>query len=108
MQVWPRFEPKQDAERPNVRFRDVDTGSSWTGTGAWAAGNSHYKGQRLAVVPVDDAVDWTVMKYWYPELELHRDTDKPATASAPATPTPPAKAAKPASSRGSRRTVRNH
>jgi hypothetical protein len=92
MQVWPRFEPKADADRPQVRFRDVDTGSLWTAAGAWAAGNARYKGKRLTPIPVDDDVDWTVMRYWYPDLILHRDSDKPAVAApAPALPDSPAR-----------------
>ena len=87
-QVWPRFEAKHDPRRPDVMFRDVDTGSSWTAKGAWAGGNSQYKGKRLTPVPVDDSVDWSVLKYWYPDLELPRADEKPAIVTAPASPRP--------------------
>jgi hypothetical protein len=83
-QVWPRFEAKQDPRRPDVMFRDVDTGSSWTATGKWAGGNPRYKGTRLTPVPVDDSVDWTVMKFWYPDLELPSPDEKSAIAAPPA------------------------
>jgi hypothetical protein len=85
-QVWPRFEPKEVAGRPEVMFRDVDTGSYWTANGAWAGGNPRYKGKRLTPMPVDDSVDYTVLKYWCPDLELERGVPPPATVTAPALP----------------------
>jgi hypothetical protein len=101
--VWPRFEAKHDPRRPDVMFRDVDTGSSWTAGGAWAGGNPHYKGKRLTPVPVDDSVEWTVVKYWYPDLELPRADEKPASITPPASSSRPAPANKPP-----RRTRRPH
>ena len=95
-QVWPRFEPKQVAGRPDVMFRDVDTGSLWTGKGVWAGGNPQYKGKRLTPVAVDDSVDFNVLKYWYPGLELQRAGEPPATVTPPVPPAKPAQAPKPA------------
>jgi hypothetical protein len=51
-------------------FIDADTGSSWSGDGVWMSGPKEFKGTKLATIPVDDDLDWRVMRYWYPELKL--------------------------------------
>jgi hypothetical protein len=51
-------------------FVDADTGSSWGGDGVWVSGPTEFKGTKLAMVPIDDDLDWRVMKYWYPDMKL--------------------------------------
>jgi hypothetical protein len=56
-------------QKPGI-FADADTGSSWTGDGVWVSGPAELKGTKLRSIPVDDDLDWRVMKYWYPDLKL--------------------------------------
>jgi hypothetical protein len=51
-------------------FVDADTGSTWSGDGVWLSRPAEFKGTKLATMPVDEDLDWQVMKYWYPELKL--------------------------------------
>ena len=88
----PQFHLRTSADAPTPRharlahgarpilgvFVDADTGSGWTGDGVWVSGPTQFKGIRLATMPIDDDLDWRVMKYWYPDLKLV-DVPRPAT-----------------------------
>lgn len=74
-----RFEAKRDARNPDVVFRDVDTATLWNANGLAVGGNPQFRGKRLASVAVDEGVDWGVLKYWQPGLELAREPAAVAT-----------------------------
>lgn len=61
---------RRSARQTPGLFIDADTGSTWSGDGAWMSGPKEFKGTRLATMPVDDDLDWRVMRYWYPGLTL--------------------------------------
>jgi hypothetical protein len=81
------FEPKRDPKLADVRMTDRETGSLWTAAGQAVGSASPLRGKRLASLPVDEDVDYEVMKHWMPELEVYAE---PA-------PTPPVTLKKPAS-----------
>jgi hypothetical protein len=101
--IYSKFEAKRDPKHPDVMFKDVDTETLWNAAGVGIAGNREYRGKRLTPVPVDDGVDWEVLKFWYPDLEAYREPPKPRPVVVP----PPAtqKARRP-TTRRSRTTAR--
>jgi hypothetical protein len=70
------------AAHPDAAFIEVNSKTLWTADGSGAA-RTKFAGKRLQPVPVDDDVDWDVMKYWYPDLKLtvpdQSATQEPAT-----------------------------
>jgi len=95
--IYSKFEAKHDPKHPEAVFKDVDTETLWNASGVGIAGNREYRGKRLTPVPVDDSVDWEVLKYWYPDLEVYREPPKPP---------PPVIAAPPAAHKSRRSTTR--
>ena len=63
--------------------------AAWTPGGLAVDGER--KGHRLVAVPVEEALYWGVMKFWYPDLELvrPRGANPPAVAPAPRPPSAP-------------------
>jgi len=57
------------AAHPDAAFVEVNSNTIWTADGAGVA-RTKSAGKHLQPVPVDDDVDWDVMKYWYPGLKL--------------------------------------
>jgi hypothetical protein len=68
-----RFEPRKDAKLADVRMHDIETDSLWSSTGVAIGGNLQFRGRRLLPLPVDDDVDYAVMKWWVPELEVYAE-----------------------------------
>ena len=85
-----KFDAKRDPAHPEVLFADVDTQTEWNADGRAVAGNKLFAGKRLTPVPADDGVDWAVLKYWYPQLELRREEPPPETVETPPEDAPPA------------------
>ena len=57
------------ALHPDAAFIEVNSKTLWTAEGSGVA-RTKSAGKHLQPVPVDDDVDWDVMKYWYPDLKL--------------------------------------
>lgn len=72
----PRFDVNTKSKWPDARFVDRDTGSGWDANGKALYGPKEYKGRKLPPVPVEDDLYWGVMKFWYPQLELHDQREK--------------------------------
>ncbi len=66
----PAFKRASDRRHKNAAFVDAYTETLWSIEGV--ALNGELKGRRLAPVPVEEDLHWGVMKYWYPQLALHR------------------------------------
>ena len=66
----PRFRANRDPSRKGVVFIDSDTNSGWNAAGVAIEAKKEFRGKRLVPVPVEDELDWAVMKFWYPQLEL--------------------------------------
>lgn len=84
--LFPTFRLDHDHKIKGSVFIDSDTGSSWSAAGQYVGGLKEYRkelqGTRLTPLPVQDNLYWGVMKYWYPELQLHDSGDaKSATAA---------------------------
>jgi hypothetical protein len=75
--IYSKFESKRDPKHPDAMFKDVDTETLWSAAGVGVGGNREYRGKHLTSIPVDDGVDWEVLKYWYPEVEIYREPPKP-------------------------------
>lgn len=65
-----KFDAKRDAKLADVRMTDAETGSLWTAAGHAIGSASALRGKRLTSLPVDEDVDYEVMKHWMPELEV--------------------------------------
>jgi hypothetical protein len=77
-----RFEPRKDPKLADVRMHDIETDSLWSAGGVAIGGNLQFRGRRLQPLPVDDDVDYEVMKWWVPELEVYAEA-APAAATRP-------------------------
>lgn len=77
------------AVHPEAAFVEVTSKTLWTREGAGVA-RTDSAGKHLTPVPVDDDVDWVVMKYWYPELKLMAPDESavPEPATTGSTPQP--------------------
>ncbi|MDB5296718.1 MAG: hypothetical protein JWO31_2701 [Phycisphaerales bacterium] len=76
-----RLEPAAAAKLPAARMRDVETDCLWSAAGVAIGGNATFRGRRLAGLPVDDDVDYDVMKWWMPELETFAEPPLPPVAA---------------------------
>jgi hypothetical protein len=72
----PQFRAARDNARreKGATFVDADTNTAWTAHGVAVDGER--KGHKLRPVPVEEALYWGVMKFWYPGLELVRQPMK--------------------------------
>lgn len=68
----PRFALNTDAARRarGVMFVDSDTHTGWNADGVPVDARKDLHAKRLAPVPVEDGLYWSVMKYWYPQMQL--------------------------------------
>jgi hypothetical protein len=84
------LDPKRDPKLADVRLTDRETGSLWTLSGQAVGTASPLRGKRLASLPVDEDVDYEVMKHWMPELEVFAEAPPtpPVTLKKPATVSP--------------------
>ena len=74
--LMPPFRTARGAGRKGAAFIDAYTDTAWSVTGV--AMDGEMKGKKLTPVPVEEDLTWGVMKCWYPKLELHRATTRPA------------------------------
>jgi hypothetical protein len=88
-----RLEPANNPKLPDVRMRDLETDSQWSSAGVAVGGNPMFRGRRLATLPVDADVDYAVMKWWVPELEVYAE---PVPVAVPAKPSGAGPVTKPA------------
>ena len=65
--LFPIFRRKTDPKRPAVAMEDQDSGTEWSADGKGIEGP--FKGEQLKPFAVEDAVNWSVMKDWYPDLQ---------------------------------------
>jgi hypothetical protein len=84
--LTPRFEPTRDPSMPDVRMRDVETGSFWSSAGVAVGGNLAFRGRRLPAMPVDEDVDLELVRRWVPDLQVYEEPPPPPTPTVPPTP----------------------
>ena len=72
-----RLEPKKDAKLADVRMRDLETDCLWSSAGVAVGGNPAFRGRRLSAIPVDQDVDYEVLKWWVPEIEIYSEPAPP-------------------------------
>jgi hypothetical protein len=65
------------AAHPEAAYLEVTSNTVWTMEGSGIA-RTKSAGKHLQPLPVDDDVDWNVMKYWYPDLQLTVPARSPA------------------------------
>ena len=66
--LFPRFVKKTDAKHANVALLDSDSRSEWTADGHAVFGD--LSGEHLRPIIAEDDLDWSVIRAWYPRLEL--------------------------------------
>jgi hypothetical protein len=71
----PPFRTARGEGRKGAAFIDNYTETAWSVAGVAMDGD--LKGKKLAPVPVEEDLNWGVMKHWYPTLELHHPTTRP-------------------------------
>ncbi len=67
--LTPKFRLNTDAKRKQAWLIDADTNSGWSADGRAVDGPMAKQGKRLAQIPVDDGLQWGLMKTWIPDLE---------------------------------------
>lgn len=71
--LMPYFELNSQKQRKGAYLVDRDTNTGWTASGMAVEGTKEMLGMRLTEIPVDQELDYRVMKYWYPNLMLITD-----------------------------------
>ncbi len=66
----PRFKPNPNPKRAGVALVDSDTDVGWSSTGVAVDGDKARQGKRLTPIPVEDDLNWGVIRFWYPHAEL--------------------------------------
>lgn len=66
----PRFAAVADEKNATAVLVDADTNTEWTAGGAAVAGPRETRGKQLKPVPIEDDLDFDVMKYWFPDLRM--------------------------------------
>jgi hypothetical protein len=98
----PRFSISSDPKHPEVALVDADTGTEWSATGVAIEGPKETHDKKLTALPVEDELYWSVMKFWYPNLEWVTPEALAAAAQPPAAPRSPLKASPAKKHRGAR------
>jgi hypothetical protein len=68
----PQFRLNTDVRRGAAVFVDGDTNTGWSGEGVAVDGERSRRGRRLKAIVVDDDVYWGAVRFWYPQIQLHR------------------------------------
>lgn len=74
--LMPRFRTARGEGRKGAAFIDNYTETAWSVDGVALDGD--LKGRRLTRVPIEEELLWGVLKYWYPELEMHHPATQPS------------------------------
>lgn len=89
-----RLMPMTDPKHADVRMRDVETDCLWSSAGVAVGGNVLFRGRRLPPLPVDEDVDYAVMKWWVPDLEVYAEPVPVVSAAKPRVSEPATKPAR--------------
>jgi hypothetical protein len=65
-----RFVLNRDRKRKDAYLIDSDTNTGWTADGLAVDADKKHRGRKLKPVDIDEGVDWRVMKFWLPNLQL--------------------------------------
>ena len=90
------FIPAANAKSADAYMLDPHNGATWSANGVAVGGSLQMRGRRLSALPVDDDVDYAVMKWWVPELQTYIEPQPPppTPAVAEVKPKPPRNATK--------------